>query len=300
MNNGACYHRCAQTGEGNMQDTTGTGPATDTAASQVAIITGASSGIGRDLALKLAARGYHCVIMARRAERLASLKQDIEATASVKCHAIPVDLSDMDAARGAFEAALAWAREGGWALGLLANNAGAGEWRPFMTIPVEKQLAYIDLNVKVCTLYSRLFLDEVLEGGQRAYILNVASMASFLPVPNYAVYSGTKAYLRYLNEALNFELRGTKVSLTCLCPGSTETEFVQTAGNETTSLADMATMSSAKVAEIGLRATFKGRQVVVSGVDNRAVRILLALLPQSLGQRLLNLVLGLGMKKDWE
>lgn len=265
----------------------------------LAIVTGASSGIGRDLAMQLAERGYHTVVMARRAERLEALKGEIEDRFPVRCHVSPVDLTQVEDARRAFAEAVALAKREGWKLSVLANNAGSGEWRPFMQIPVEKQLQVVDLNIKACTLYTRLFLDEVLGQEHRAYVLNVASIASFLPVPNYAVYSSTKGYLRYMNEALNFELRGSNVSFTCLCPGSTESEFLQAAGNETTAIAAVATMSAAQVARCGLRAMFRRKQVVVSGVSNKFVRVLLAILPQRLGQHMLNFVLGLGMKKDW-
>lgn len=265
----------------------------------LAIVTGASSGIGRELALCLAARGYHTVVMARRAERLDALTREIEARHPVRSVAIAVDLADLEAARRAFEQAFEVVRVNGWRLAVLANNAGVGEWRPFMRVPLEKQLRCIDLNIKAATLATRLFLDQVLGADERAYVLNVASMASFLPVPNYAVYSGTKGYLRYLNEALNFELRGTNVSLTCLCPGGTDTEFLLVAGNQPTRLADLGTLSARSVAECGLRAMFRRRHVIVPGASNRFVRRLLAVLPQGLGQRLLNALLGLGMKKDW-
>jgi short-subunit dehydrogenase len=266
----------------------------------LAIVTGASSGIGRELALNLAARGYHTVVMARRAERLGELAREIEARFPVRCHAVAVDLSRVDDGRRAFDEAVEVARANGWKLTVLANNAGSGEWRPFTRVPLEKQLQVIDLNIKAATLLTRLFLDQVLGQEGRAYVLNVASMASFVPVPNYAVYSGTKGYLRYLNEALNFELKGTNVSLTCLCPGGTETEFLQVAGNEPTRLASLGMLPAATVAEVGLRALFKRKHVVVPGLSNRFVRGLLAVLPERLGQRLLNFVLGLGMKKDWE
>jgi len=265
----------------------------------LAIVTGASSGIGRDLALKLAARGYHTVVMARRAERLADLAREIEARHPVRSVPVAVDLADLEAARRAFVQAFDVARANGWRLAVLANNAGVGEWRPFLRVPLDRQLQCIDLNIKATTLATRLFLDQVLGSDQRAYILNVASMASLLPVPNYAVYSGTKAYLRYLNEALNFELSGTNVSLTCLCPGGTDTEFLAVAGNQPTRLAALATLPADRVAECGLRAMFRRRHVVVPGASNRFVTWLLAILPQRLGQRFLNFVLGLGMKKDW-
>jgi uncharacterized protein len=268
--------------------------------SPLAIITGASSGIGRVLALKLAERGYHTVVMARRAERLAELKAELEERfPALRCHAIAVDLTDVPAAQRAFEEAVELAQSEAWTLTVLANNAGSGEWRPFTRIPIEKQLQVIELNIKACTRYTRLFLDQTLGQEHRAYVLNVASIASFLPVPNYAVYSGSKGYLRYLNEALNFELRGSKVSLTCLCPGGTATEFLQVAGNETTALSKFGMMPADAVAECGLRAMFKRKQVVVPGASNRFVRVLLAVLPQALGQRLINAILGLGMKKDW-
>ena len=266
---------------------------------RAAIVTGASSGIGRELALGLAARGIHTVVMARRADRLAELAAEIEGRFEVRCHAVEVDLTDMDAGRRAFDEACAIAEEHGWALTVLANNAGVGEWRPFTQVPLARQLTCIDLNIKASTLYTRLFLDQVLLTGQRAYIMNVASMASFLPVPHYAVYSGTKAYMRYLNQSLNYELRGSRVTLTCLCPGATATEFLEVAGNETTKLAALGTLSAAKVAERGLRAMFKGHRVVVPGLSNRFVLAVLAWLPERLGQRVLNTILGLGMKKDW-
>jgi len=266
---------------------------------RVAIVTGASSGIGRALALGLAARGFHTLVMARRVERLRELAAEVEAAHALRCVPVAVDLADLDAARAAFAEALGVARREGWTLVVLANNAGVGEWRPFLRVPLERQLQGIDLNVKAATLLTRLFLDEVVPGGQRAYVLNVASMAAFSPVPNYAVYAATKSYLRSFGESLAFELRGTAVSVTGLYPGGTATEFLEVAGNQTTPLARLGTMSAEAVAACGLKALFKGRRVAVPGASNRFVRRLVGLLPLRWGQRLLDLVLGLGMKRDW-
>ena len=185
-----------------------------------ALITGASSGIGLELAKLFARDGYELVLVARRVERLEELGRELTQRHGVRCHTISVDLAQPDAA-----AEIVRRLEGaGPAVDVLVNNAGFGVLGPLATTEPETAGRMIRVNIEALTQLTRALLPGML-ARRRGRILNVASTAGFAPGPLMAVYYATKAYVISFSEALAEELRGTGVTVTVLCPGPTRTEF---------------------------------------------------------------------------
>jgi short-subunit dehydrogenase len=226
-----------------------------------ALITGASSGIGADLARLFARDGYDLVLVARREEKLRELAKELGVTSTV----IAVDLSKADAAQQLANALV----EKSINIDVLVNNAGLGLAGPFIANDFAKDLEMIQVNIVALTQLTKLLLPGMVSRRQ-GRILNLASTASFQPGPLMAVYYATKAYVLSFSEAIADELRDTGVTVTALCPGPTATGFGSVAGMEQTRLFTlMKPMSSADVAKIGYEAMKRGRRVVVTGVMNR-------------------------------
>ena len=220
------------------------------------LVTGASAGIGAELARLFAARGAEVILVARRAERLAALAAELGPRARV----IVADLADPAAPARLF------AETGG--IDVLVNNAGFGAAGRVAEIACERQLDMIQVNVAALTALTRLYLPAMLarRGGR---VLNVASTAAFQPGPGLAVYCATKAYVLSFSEALHAELAGTGVTVTCLCPGATATEFAEVADFNSPGLFRGA-MSAAEVARQGYAATLQGKRLIVTGAENKA------------------------------
>lgn len=230
----------------------------------VALITGASAGIGKELARKFAAGGYDLILTARRADDLRLLAYDLSKDCGASCYSIPADLSDPAAPQHLFDDAEAR----GLTVDVLVNNAGFGVYGPFAEADAARLMNMVQVNVAALTHLTHLFLPGMVQRG-RGRVLNVASTAAFQPGPLMAGYYATKAYVLSLSEALSEEVRGTGVTVTCLCPGPTRTEFVGAAGMEGVAIFDSpAVMDAAAVAEDGYRGTLRGRRVVVPGTVN--------------------------------
>lgn len=228
-----------------------------------AVITGASSGIGAELARVFAARGYSLVLTARRHERLEALAEEIQLAHRVQVEAMALDLEDREAPQDLVE----MLRDRGVRVHTLVNNAGFGLRGNFATLPFERQIAMIDLNVRALTALSRLMLPGMLEQG-RGGILNVASTAAFQAGPFMAVYYATKAFVLSFSEALHEEAKPRGVTVTALCPGPTESEFYATADLESSKLFKQGTMSAAEVARMGVDGYEAGKAIVVTGTTN--------------------------------
>ncbi|KLK93766.1 short-chain dehydrogenase [Microvirga vignae] len=241
-----------------------------------AVITGASSGIGAELARVLAARGYSLVLTARRHERLEALAEEIQSAHRVQVEAMALDLEDREAPQDLAE----MLRDRGIQVHTLVNNAGFGLRGNFASLPFERQIAMIDLNVRALTALSRLMLPGMLERG-RGGILNVASTAAFQAGPYMAVYYATKAFVLSFSEALHEEARPHGVTVTALCPGPTESEFSATADLESSKLFKQGTMSAAEVARMGVDGYETGKAIVVTGVTNRLGTFGAKFLPRS-------------------
>lgn len=250
--------------------------------SQAALITGASSGIGMELARIHAANGGQLVLAARRKERLESLKADIEARYDTTAAVIAVDLSEPDAT----DTVCRELTEKGIAPDILINNAGFGDHGFFHKGDWDSYHPMIGVNVTALTaLTHRLLPDMVRRGNGK--IMNVASMAGFLPGPLNAVYYATKAYVVSFSEALANELSGTGVTITALCPNATATEFAEVATMDGVRSFRGFVASARDVAEYGYKAMMHGKPVAVPGMANRLlVHGLLRFFPRGLVTRI--------------
>jgi hypothetical protein len=231
-----------------------------------ALITGASGGIGYELA-KLFARDHHnLVLVARSADKLAQVAAELQKQA-VTVKTISLDLADMQAPKFLFDQL----RRENIAVDILINNAGFGAYGDFARMSNHEIQGPIDLNISALTQLTKLFLPAML-ARRSGRIMNVASTAGFQPGPHMAVYYATKAYVISFSEAIANELHGTGVTVTCFCPGATLTGFAKRAGNDQTRLfKQMGGMSAEKVALDGYRAVMEGRTLAISGLQNWAV-----------------------------
>jgi short-subunit dehydrogenase len=241
----------------------------------LALVTGASGGIGYELARILARHGYDLVLVARSADKLAALAERLELDHGIQVRAIAKDLARPDAAAEIHQ----WLAAEGLTVDVLVNNAGMGLLGKFAEIGIEGDVEMLRLNVEAPTLLTRLLLPSMLERGS-GRILNLASTAGFQPGPLMAVYYATKAYVLSFSEALANELAGTGVTVTALAPGPTETGFSSRAGSEQSRLFQGATMDARTVAEAGYAALMAGKPVVVPGFRNRILAFGVRLVPR--------------------
>ncbi|MEA2237242.1 MAG: uncharacterized protein QOC81_1966 [Thermoanaerobaculia bacterium] len=239
-----------------------------------ALITGASSGLGRDFAQVFSEDGHDIVLVARREERLTKLARDLEERYGTCVRVIVADLRKVDAVER-LVAALS-----GVEIDYLVNNAGFGQIGGFATTDLNAEIGMIHLHIVATTQLTKLLLPPMLHRG-RGRILNVASIAAFLPGPYAAVYYATKAYVLSWSEALAEELRDTAITVTTACPGRTATEFASVAGVPRAALLGRH-VPSLPVARRVYRAMHRGQRLVVPGLVNKAVTWLVRLAPRSL------------------
>jgi hypothetical protein len=226
---------------------------------KVALITGASAGLGVEFARQLSARGHRLVLAARRKDRLDTLAKELG-----NARAVAIDLSKKDAAAKL----LADVEAAGEQIEVLVNNAGFGLIGAFAELDAKRLRQMIDLNVGTLTDLCRAVAPQMIarkSGG----IINVASTAAFQPGPKMAVYFATKAFVLSLTEALHEELKPHGVSVTCLCPGPTRTEFGEVAGFGGNGMFDRVAMESPEVVKAGLEGLDRNHAVVVPGVVNK-------------------------------
>lgn len=240
-----------------------------------ALVTGASSGIGADIARRLAAQGYPLVLVARRRDRLEALQAELGAR--VKVVVLDADLGVPGASRQLFDRV----RELGLDVDILVNNAGVGIGGRFLGMELPRISQMFQLNITALTELTQLFAVPMVARG-RGHVLQVASLAAFSPTPRVAAYAATKAYVLSFSEALRFELRGTGVSLTTLYPGITTTEFGEVSGARTPGLMQMSILTADQVAEAGLAGMFAGRGTVIPGWINWMSSLAMACLPMGL------------------
>jgi short-subunit dehydrogenase len=223
---------------------------------KTALITGASSGIGRDFARLLAREGYQLFLVARSEGKLRELAAEIG-----NADVVVADLAKSDAPQRVFDAS--------GPVDVLINNAGFGLSGPFVETDLSRELEMIQVNVAALTHMTKLYLRPMV-ARRSGHIMNVASTAAFQAGPLMAVYYATKAYVLSFSEAIADELRGSGVTVTALCPGPTETGFAAAADMESSRLFNVAKpMRSEKVARYGIRAMERGKRVAIPGVANR-------------------------------
>lgn len=231
---------------------------------KLAVITGATSGLGMGFAEALAQRGCNLILVARTQAKLLDLQRRLSQDAGVAINIIPLDLSRADAPLYLYRTV----REKGLSVDFLINNAGLGHVGPFMDAPWEKDEAMIALNIRAMHFIMKLFLKDMVERGY-GRVLNVASSAGFQPMPYFATYSATKSYVLNLSEALNRELSGSNVKVSALCPGPTRTGFWDAAGSKGTRFTKLVMMDSRKVVKYGVKLMLSGRPAGVPGLRNK-------------------------------
>ena len=224
----------------------------------IALITGASAGLGVDFARQLSAKGHRLVLVARRKERLDALAAELG-----NARTIALDLGE----EGAADRLMADLAAHGERVDLLVNNAGFGLAGRFAELDGQRQRRMIDLNCGALTELAHAVLPGMIERKAGA-ILNVASTAAFQPGPGMAVYFATKAFVLSFSEALHEEVRGHGVTVTALCPGPTATEFGEVAGFKGNGAFDKMSADSSSVVRAGLAALDKGRALVIPGLVN--------------------------------
>ena len=231
---------------------------------RTALVTGASAGIGKELARLFAADGHDVVLVARSVEKLEQLAGELTKTYGVQAHVVAADLGH----HAAPSAVVEQVNKRGLTIDFLVNNAGFGSNGAFVDLDLKRELEMVDLNVRALLELTHHFARPMRDRGF-GRVMNIASTAGFQPGPYMATYYATKAFVISFTEALAFELAGTGVTVTCHCPGATATEFASTAGNEKTKLFQRSGVADAKsVASHAYRAMMHGEVLSIHGALN--------------------------------
>ena len=229
-----------------------------------ALITGASNGIGLELAKIHASKGDNLVLVARNISNLLELKKELENSFKISVQAIGKDLSKLNSAQEVFDEVKSMQIQ----IDYLINNAGFGDFGMFVETDWKKEEQMIQLNITTLTQFTKLYAKEMVKQG-KGKIMNVASTAAFQSGPTMAVYYATKAYVLSFSEAINNELEGTGVSVTTLCPGATESGFQAAAAMEESALVKGKKLPTSKeVAEYGYKAMMNNKVVAIHGLMN--------------------------------
>lgn len=233
------------------------------------LVTGASSGIGMELARQFAQQGHSLVLLARRRKQLDALALELQERYMVAAHVLEADLCDLQAP----STIVRELERRNLQVDVLVNNAGFGLLGPHATLDTQRQLDMVQVNISAVVHLTRLLLPGMLKRNTGG-VLNVASTAAFQAGPNMAIYYATKAFVLSYSEALHEEVCGTQLRVSCLCPGPTHTGFVAVAGMEGVGLFKLGAQSAEEVARIGISAFQNNRTIAVSGFKNSAMVIL--------------------------
>jgi short-subunit dehydrogenase len=229
-----------------------------------ALVTGASSGIGADIARELADRGHALTLVARREDRLTALAEEIETKRHVRTDVIACDVSD----QAARERMIAEIRARGLEVSVLINNAGFGSAGQFQDLDLANELLMVRTNIEAVVHLCGEYVPAMVERGDGA-VMNVASTAAFQPLARQATYSASKAFVLAFTEALSSDLKDSGVTATALCPGPVRTEFTDQHPGFDVSSPDFVWMSSEECARTAVKGLERGKRVVVPGIGNR-------------------------------
>ena len=246
-----------------------------------ALITGASSGIGLELAQLFAEDGHDLVIVARREEMLNKIADQIKTDFGVKVIVIPKDLTEKDAPQEIYDQLADTSTE----IGIVVNNAGFGAVGEFTELDHERQMNMLNLNINALVSLTRLFLPDMIERNHGG-ILNVGSLAGFQPGPYASIYYATKAFVLSFTEGLKEELKGTDIKITCLAPGPTNTEFGEVSGLDKSFLFKFGTMGAREVAKQGYKGFKSGKTIVIPGFTNQLLPFLVRISPRFLVRKI--------------
>jgi short-subunit dehydrogenase len=243
-----------------------------------ALITGASKGIGKSIAELLAARGFDLLLVARSADLLERVAKEIQQSTNRNCQWLALDLAGSQAAESVFD----WCSKNQYDVSVLVNNAGYGLSGNFEKYSAQEHADMLNVNIITLTKLTRLFLPSLLKQ-RAAYILNIGSSASYQAVPYLSAYAASKAYVLNFSRGLFQELRKTSVSVTCICPGPTDTNFVNRAnvGVKGQKAAERLNMTPEKVARIAVESLFHRKPELITGGLNKLSAFFAWLLPKS-------------------
>jgi hypothetical protein len=242
-----------------------------------ALVTGASKGIGKSIAEQLAARGYDLLLIARSASLLEEVAREISQSTKKNCQWLALDLAEDQAAESVFE----YCNKNQFVVSVLVNNAGYGLSGKFEKYSVQEHTDMLMVNIITLTKLTRLFLPSLLKQ-PAAYILNIGSSAAYQAVPLLSAYAASKAYVLNFSRGLFHELKKTTVSVTCICPGPTNTNFVNRAniGPKGQKTAERFSMSPQKVARIAVDSLFRRKPEVITGGMNKLSAFFAWLIPK--------------------
>ncbi len=244
-----------------------------TTAMKTVLITGASGGIGLEFALIFAKKSFNLVLAARSENKLAQIAKDLEKEYDIGITVLPFDLSIANSATELYTKIINEKIR----IDILINNAGFGNHGNFVGNEMRRTIDMINLNITTLTELSLLFVKEM-KARNHGKILNVSSTASFQPIPRFAVYAATKSYVLSFTEALHYELKGTNVSVSALCPGPTSTGFEKTANVKNSDLFENG-MNAQVVAQIGYNGLMKNKMTIIPGFKNKLLAILANMTP---------------------
>ncbi len=242
-----------------------------------ALVTGGSSGIGKEIAVLLAKNHFNLVLVARDKTTLETLAAELEGTYQIDVKTIAIDLSDTSAAKEVFRIL----EKENISIEILVNNAGFGTAGKFWEIDEAKEIAELQLNIVSLTLLTKYFLPKMV-ARKSGKILNVSSIAAFLPGPFMNVYFASKAYVYSFSAGLRAELLGTGVTVTVLCPSPTESGFAQRAGVEKSKLFTGNLLTTTAVAKAGYEGMMKGQDVVFSDLKSHLMTYVIKFVPLSI------------------
>jgi uncharacterized protein len=251
--------------------------------SETVLITGASSGIGLELAKCFAADGCRLILVARNSPALEKLAGELRRAHGIETRVMTADLARPETPERIFEEL----RAADIAVDVLVNNAGFGLQGAFVDLPHPRQLEIIHVNIGALTGLTGWFLPDMIKRN-RGGILNVGSVAGFLPGPNMAVYYASKAYVNSFTEALAGELSGTGLTVSALCPGATETNFSAIARGQKVERSRTTKMTAEAVARYGHRAYRNGKVTAISGLPNRVLVFLIRFAPRAMVRKIMN------------
>lgn len=246
------------------------------------LITGATTGIGYELAKLYANDGNNLILVARDEEKLEKVKEELMLLYNISVYSISLDLSEDNSC----EKLLSFVDKKNITVDILINNAGLGSFGYLSEIEREKELNLIDVNVRALTELTKMFLPIMISHGEGA-IMNVASTAAFCAGPKMAAYYASKAYVLNFTEAIYEELKGTGIRISCLCPGPVSTGFQDKAGIRKKESAKKALMTPKKVAEVAYRDFKKGKLIIIPGFKNKVIIAVNKIIPRSLSRKII-------------
>lgn len=248
------------------------------------LITGATAGIGYELAKLYAKDGHNLILIARDKSKLEKVKNELELY-SINVCLLSVDLTSDNAC----EEIIDFINERNLEVDVLVNNAGIGSFGYLSEIEMEKELALIHVNIKVVTELTKIFLDKMLENDGGA-IMNVASTAAFCAGPKMATYYASKSYVLNFTEAIYEEVKGKNIKISCLCPGAVDTGFQDAAGIKKIASAKKNLMSAKKVAEIAYKDFNKGKLIIIPGIKNKTIVLINKFLPRIISRKIIKIM----------